>query len=37
MRSPAIGLRDKEINLILGKKLKMNIKKNKPLKLDFFK
>ena len=37
MRSPAKGLRDKEINLILGKKLKMNIRKNKPLKLDFFK
>lgn len=37
MKSPAIGLRDKEINLILGKKLRMNIKKNKPLKLDFFK
>lgn len=37
MKSPAIGLRDKELKLILGKKTKIDIKKNKPLKLDFFK
>ncbi len=37
MKSPAIGLRDKELKLIIGKKLKVNIRKNKPLKLDFFK
>lgn len=37
IKSPAIGLREKESKLILGKKLKIQIKKNKPLKLEFFK
>tara|TARA_A100001011_G_C14302719_1_gene841597 strand:+ start:1687 stop:2643 length:957 start_codon:yes stop_codon:yes gene_type:complete len=36
LKSPAIGVREKEINLILGKKLKFNIKKNKPLKFNYF-
>ncbi len=36
-KSPAIGLREKELKLILGKKLRLNIKKNKPLKFKFFK
>ncbi len=36
-KSPAIGLRDKEAKLILGKKLIRKIPKNKPLKLEYFK
>lgn len=36
VKSPAIGLRDKELKLILGKKLRLNIKKDKPIKLEFF-
>ena len=36
MKSPAIGLREKEINLILGKKLRIDVKKDEPLKLEFF-
>jgi len=36
-KSPAIGLRGKELKFILGKKIKMDIKKNIPLKLNFFK
>ena len=35
--SPAIGLRDKEAKLILGKKVITEIPKNKPLKLKYFK
>ena len=35
--SPAIGLRDKEAKLILGKKVITKIPKNKPLKLKYFK
>ena len=37
IKSPAIGLREKELKLILGKKLKFNIQSNKPLKIEFFK
>ena len=36
-KSPAVGLREKELNLILGKKLKFFVKKNKPLKVDLFR
>ena len=35
--APALGLRKKELRLVLGKKLKKDVKKNKPLKLEFFK
>lgn len=36
-KSPAIGLRKKDIKLILGKKLKINVRMDEPLKLKFFK
>tara|TARA_B100000795_G_scaffold73992_1_gene52444 strand:+ start:688 stop:1644 length:957 start_codon:yes stop_codon:yes gene_type:complete len=37
IKSPALGLREKELKLILGKKLRIAVKRNKPLKLEFFK
>ena len=37
MKSPAIGLREKELKLILGKKLKVDVGINKPMKLKFFR
>lgn len=37
IKSPALGLRDKEIKMILNKKTKHNILKGKPLKINFFK
>tara|TARA_B110000971_G_C20008888_1_gene500606 strand:+ start:679 stop:1635 length:957 start_codon:yes stop_codon:yes gene_type:complete len=37
IKSPALGLRQKELKLILGKKLRIAVKKNKPLKVEFFK
>ncbi len=37
IKTPALGLRDKELKLILGKKLIKNIKKDKPLKTKYFK
>ena len=36
-RSPPLGLRDKELNLILGKKTIKNIFAEQPLKLEYFK
>ena len=37
IKSPALGLRQKELKLILGKKLKITVKRDKPLIADFFK
>ena len=36
-KSPAIGLRDKEAKLIVGKKVIKKIPKNKPIELKYFK
>ena len=37
VKSPPIGLRKKDLKLILGKKLVKKINKNRPLKLEFFR
>ena len=37
IKSPAVGLREKELKSILGKKLKISVKKNSPIKLNLLK
>lgn len=37
INSPAKGIRAKELNLVLGMRLNTSVKKNQPLKMEFFK